>query len=127
MVVITPTDLRDHPETVKALQAAVAAAERGDWRACVDQYKKAFRKSGAGFSSRYHCLSGVSASLLDDSTPGANKDDMKFLEAVHDDEREMAVNRTITAYTKGEPARSVCLFGHCLAPGKWRQRAERRS
>ena len=31
----------------------------------------------------------------------ANKNDMRFLETVLDDEQEMAVNRVITAYTKG--------------------------
>ena len=53
------------------------------------------------FTCRYHCLSGVSAALRDGSV-APNKDDMTFLEEVHEDEREMAANRVITAYTKGE-------------------------
>ena len=42
----------------------------------------------------------MSATLSDNSVE-ANKDDMRLLEAVLDDEQEMAVNRVIMAYTKG--------------------------
>ena len=132
MCVIFESDERDYRHAIKAMNAAFAAARRGDWRANVDSYKKAFKLSGgasSGFSCRYHCLSGVSAALLDGSV-APNKDDMTFLEEVHEDEREMAVNRVITAYTKGEPVdlflypwSAVDLFGtHSISKG-----AERRT
>jgi hypothetical protein len=50
MCVITAKDQRDHPHAVTAMHAAIAAAQRGDWRECVDSYKTAFKKSGDALS-----------------------------------------------------------------------------
>ena len=83
--------------------AAVEAAQRGDWRACVDGYQRAFKESGgpaSTFTNRYFVVSGFTAPLRDGSCAPL-KSDFKLLTTLIDDEDEQPEIRMQAALTKG--------------------------
>jgi hypothetical protein len=103
VVMQTENDSRYYKNSSVSEMAAVEAAQRGDWRACVDGYQRAFKESGgpaSTFTNRYFVVSGFTAPLRDGSCAPL-KSDFKLLTTLIDDEDEQPEIRMQAALTKG--------------------------
>ena len=96
-------DMRRYKKSFAALVDAIDAAQRGDWRACVDSYELSFNLSGGHrsmFKNRYYVVSGFTATLCDGACE-PTKNDYKLIESIVDDENERPEIRAKAAFTKG--------------------------
>ena len=96
----TGSELARYGATYRAINAATVASLAGDWRANLDHYKTAFKKSDYQCRHRYYLMSGLDQALC--QLKKHKRDDLKLLAKIYNDDREHPVVRVFAAESRAK-------------------------